>query len=279
VFTLSSIHELFYLHLWASSSYSSLTIYLHRHTWATQNGMQAIQKESVFATVTQTTYTTLMILLLCILILPLPSWVLDYECGGFNSWSGQATYATIAACCSAAFGSQQPAYCAHQSQTGSKSPPDPYLGTSVPGSTTEEKWYADSSNSICKQDCPVGTAQQCGGTIKDASTDLYSDAATCCRNALPWIDRTGCTTRSTNGEGQPTDLYWYSQEGCREDCSGTSQPNCASAPSTVKLYPDAETCCKNANSWLNLEWCKTRADPDFDPSKVSSTGSNLWCLS
>jgi hypothetical protein len=66
-------------------------------------------------------------------------------------------------------------------------------------------------------------------------------------------------------------LFWASSDGCREDCTGSD--NCEAAPSSAKLYADAEECCKKANNWLDLEWCKTRAARDFSST---STGTGQW---
>jgi len=224
--------------------------------------------------------------------------VLGYECGGFATW--QTTYASsaLASCCSAAFGSLQPNYCAYLSTVGSASSALPYPGSSwnpadaaswVAGSWTtatqypgEEaiKWYADTSNSICKQDCIVGRTDpsglQCGGVVTTASTTLYATVTACC-DSMPWVS--ACDTRSEAGEGNPTDLFWDSQDGCREDCAASNGANCVAAPSTAKLYPDATSCCKNANSWLNLKYCETRADKDFDESVAASKGTNEWYVS
>jgi hypothetical protein len=217
--------------------------------------------------------------------------VLGYECGGFTTWSGQTTYpnndAGLGACCSSAFGSLQSNYCKFQSTVGSSSGASPYPGsswdpaapTTIPGGLPI-KWYADTSNSICKQDCIVGRPDpadlQCGGVVTAASTTLYATATACCLS-MPWV--TGCADKSEAGLGNPTDLFWASQDGCREDCAASTGSNCVAAPSTAKLYPDATTCCKNANSWLNLKYCVSRANLNFDESLATSAGTNEWYVS
>ncbi|KAK1743061.1 putative peroxidase family protein [Skeletonema marinoi] len=188
----------------------------------------------------------------------------EYECGGLRpEWLDQ-DYADEDACCDDVFTSLQGDFCAYKSTTGSADPPTPaYTGTS--------EWYVDGSNSICKQDCIAGTPVSCGGTIEAASVELYTSAANCCSAQLAWLPSAGCEARSTAGENNPTDLFWASSDGCREDCTGGT--NCESAPSSAKLYSDAEECCKKANNWLDLEWCETRAASDFSST---STGTGQW---
>jgi hypothetical protein len=192
---------------------------------------------------------------------------LGYQCGGLASLS-TTTYTNVADCCKNALSTLNPNYCEWLSTTGSAPASPAYPGT--------EKWYADSANQICVQDCIVGTSgKQCGGTIKLASPTLYADAATCCKNTLPWVS--ACTERSTAGKGNPTNLYWDSPNGCRKDCTTTAtNVNCAPAPSTATLYADATTCCKSGNSWINLKWCESRADPTFSYTAITSPSTGAW---
>jgi hypothetical protein len=190
----------------------------------------------------------------------------SYECGGLKPAS-DASWADIADCCSNRLASLQPTYCAYRSEGGSDSPPNPavYPGTG--------KWYADAGNSLCVQDYPVDAAQPTyGGTVTAASTKLYTSAADCCSTSLPWVSE--CATRSSKGQGVPTDIYWASPDGCRMDCN--NDVNCAPAPTSAKLYQTANDCCTEANPWVNLDYCVSRADPAFDESDSATTGSNLW---
>lgn len=189
-----------------------------------------------------------------------------YECAGLKPES-DASWTDIADCCSNRLASLQPTYCAYRSEGGSDSPPNPavYDGT--------DEWYADAGNSLCVTDCPTGTGT-CGGTVTAASTNLYTSAALCCSSALPWLDSTGCETRSTSGQGTPTNIFWASPNGCRMDCN--NDVNCAVAPTSAKLYQTANDCCTKANSWVNLDYCVSRADPAFDESATASSGTDLW---
>jgi len=189
---------------------------------------------------------------------------LNAQCGGIAS-STTSTYTTAADCCKNSLSSLSSGYCEHVSN-----------GSTAASYAGSEKWYVDSANQICVQDCVVGTSgKQCGGTIKLASPTLYADAATCCKNTLPWVS--ACTERSTAGKGNPTNLYWDSPNGCRKDCAVTStNVNCAPAPSTATLYADATTCCKSANSWINLNWCVSRADPTFSYTASTSPSTGAW---
>jgi len=197
----------------------------------------------------------------------------EYECGGLRpEWLDQ-DYVDEDVCCENVFTSLQEDFCAYKSTTGSAPAPTPaYTGT--------YEWYVDGSNSICKQDCVVGsvtptsspaTSASCGGTIEASSVSLYTSEADCCSAQLAWLPSAGCEARSIAGENNPTDLFWASSDGCREDCTGST--NCESAPSSAKLYSDAEECCKKANNWLDLEWCETRAARDFSST---STGTGQW---
>jgi len=199
-----------------------------------------------------------------------------YECGGLRPQWMEQDYSSASVCCDTVFTSLQKEFCEYKSTTGSAPAPTPaYTGT--------YKWYVDGSNSVCKKDCIVGSDvvpatsptssvdPACGGTIEEASVSLYTSAANCCSAQLAWLPSTGCETRSGVGEGNPTELFWASSDGCREDCTGSD--NCEAAPSSAKLYADAEECCKQANNWLDLEWCKTRAARDFGPTSI---GTGQW---
>eukprot|EP00986_Skeletonema_menzelii_P012279 scaffold6708_cov153-Skeletonema_menzelii.AAC.5 len=190
----------------------------------------------------------------------------SYECGGLTTWGD--TWTAIADCCKNRLPSLQPDYCAYRSEGGSASPPSPleYAGTL--------KWYGDASNSLCKKDCPSGADPTCGGTVTDASTTLYDSESDCCSGSLPWLPSTGCETRSAAGEGVATNIFWAAPEGCRTDC--TTGANCATAPTSAVLYATADECCKNANAWVDLDYCSSRAVSTFDESSSSSTGSNNW---
>mmetsp|Transcript_2245 Transcript_2245/g.3118 ORF Transcript_2245/g.3118 Transcript_2245/m.3118 type:complete len:882 (+) Transcript_2245:105-2750(+) len=193
----------------------------------------------------------------------------SYECGGLLTW--QSSYSDIADCCSNHKADLQPAYCAYLSEEGSAPSPTPaYSGTN--------DWYSDASNSLCKQDCVVDSGTPaCGGVVTSAYTNLFTSAANCCSAELSWLVPVGCDTRSTEGEGEPTELYWPDPSGCRQDCEDLA--NCASAPSTARIYATPEECCKTANSWVDLDYCVSRANPNFDESSDTSTGTNLWYVS
>lgn len=187
----------------------------------------------------------------------------EYECGGLITYS-QTTYATLATCCSAHLSGLIPDYCTYLSEVGSETGVDPYAGT--------DEWYADGSNSICKKDCAVDPNDKtCGGVITSAYIQTYASSASCCDAELAWAS--GCEERSDAGDGEPTELFWPDPSGCKQDCD--TDPNCASAPSTARLYATDEECCKQANSWVDLDYCKTRADPGFP----GTGGSNKWYVS
>ncbi len=194
-----------------------------------------------------------------------------YECGGLQTYG--TSYTALADCCSNSKPDLQPGYCAWLSTDGSNTfMLDPYPGT--------DDWYSDASNSLCKKDCPVSTdegSEACGGTITTAYTNLFSTAANCCSTELSWLIPVGCDTQSTNGQGVPTDLYWPSPSGCRQDCE--NQANCAAAPSTSRIYSTADECCKQANSWVDEDYCKSRANPGFDEGDSTSSGSDMWYVS
>jgi hypothetical protein len=197
----------------------------------------------------------------------------EYECGGLLTY--QTSYGSLTTCCSTHFQNLIPDYCEYLAEVGSETGVAAYAGTGT-------KWYSDASNSICKKDCTVGSNTpvaspdpSCGGVITNSYIQLYDTAAACCSAELSWVS--GCETKSTAGEGEPTELYWPDPSGCREDCDTAS--NCASAPSTARLYATAEECCKQANSWVDLDYCKTRADPAFTGTSAGSAGTNKWYVS
>ena len=189
----------------------------------------------------------------------------SYECGGLKPASDDS-WTDIDDCCSNRLTSLQPTYCAYRSELGSSPAPTPaYPGTG--------KWYADAGNSLCVQDYPVNAAQPTyGGTVTAASTKLYTTAADCCSTSLSWVS--GCATRSSAGQGVPTNIFWASPDGCRMDCTGS--PNCATAPTSAKLYQTAAECCAKANSWVNKDFCEKRAVSTFDESASTSSGTDLW---
>ena len=197
----------------------------------------------------------------------------SYECGGFPSWSGVTEYTTAVECCEKTFTSIVKEYCEWLSTTGSSASPGTYAGRAV-APNAGKFWYADTSNGICVQDCVKDSTVTCGGVITAASTPVYDTVSSCCSAAMAW-DKDGCETRSPVGAGEPTNSFWASSEGCRQDCTGSD--NCSSAPSTAKLYSTAAECCSTANAWVNSEFCETRAVAGWNTD--TGTATSKWYVS
>jgi hypothetical protein len=58
---------------------------------------------------------------------------------------------------------------------------------------------------------------------------------------------------------------------CQLICTG---PLLVAAGRIVKVR-----CCKQANSWVDEDYCESRANPDFDEGAATSSGSDMWYVS
>jgi hypothetical protein len=211
----------------------------------------------------------------------------DVALGPFNAGT---LYADAAACCAGALGWIQKDFCESRSTNGA-------------GHT--DKWYLDSTNMVCKKDCPAADGDECELTTDGSSSNtLYADARACCQGKLGWMDTDTCETVSTTGVAPgsvATDKYYAdysaSPARCVKDCD-TSDPACGGILSNVwgvQMFEDVQSCCADKFGAIDENLCaalttgthtgkwyvttnnKCAKDcPEAADSPCGGTPSNLW---
>lgn len=137
-----------------------------------------------------------------------------------------------------------------------------------------EKWYvADYTTQTCAKDCAAGGANCVPAT--DMSTDLYDTSLECCKGKLSWLDSAACDAISNGTQLAPTftNKFYvdYSNNACKQDCPDTNPAPCGGNPSSDKtLFDNAQSCCREKLSWLDLNVCVSNTNG------VAPTGSNLY---
>lgn len=180
----------------------------------------------------------------------------DPACGGLLGPGQAASFGTSEACCAQHFGYLRSEYCVAISGGGQ------YGGTG--------KYYLDSSENICVQDCE-GIAP-CGGIMTQSWVSLYDTIADCCSNKLPNLDSDFCESQSDPAIAA-TNKWFVDGNLCKKDCAGTGS-ECGSYTWGL-LYDTAAACCTGGLAWVNDDYCASRSDPATNGVNGQAY-TNLW---
>jgi hypothetical protein len=170
----------------------------------------------------------------------------DDTCGGIvENTAGMSFFDDAAACCESKFAYVDKDLCAAISD------PDPSDGVYT------SKFYADTANNKCVQDCDVAGGDPCDGTPDDLSTRLYDTKETCCSSALGWLKSEVCIA-NTDGTAATGSDNWYvnwAESKCVQDCPEADGGNCGGiAESWDVLYSSSSACCERL-SWVPASEC------------------------
>lgn len=165
-------------------------------------------------------------------------------CGGHSSpYTTKTQYDTAAACCAGEYTNS------NQPQCEALSNRQTYTGSN--------KFYVDSTEHLCIQDC-TGPAP-CGGVVTHNGATFYDSIAECCTKGLPWTNAERCTAQSDPSVGA-TNKWFPSGQVCKKDCTGTG-PECESATTwTPNFYDTPAACCAAQLSYLDEDYCESRSD-------------------
>jgi hypothetical protein len=177
------------------------------------------------ATTTTTTQTTA------------TGWYVDED----KCTSGQSTqtlYTSASACCTNQLSWMSNELCVSRS-------------TGVP----TNKFYADQTASVCRQDCPAGNGLPCGGSPTDLSLTLYSTLESCCTTKIPW--EPSCVDKSNGNEPQGTGQYYvnWTYGKCALDCPEGSAAGCGGVANSWDAKYGTEAACCSAISWVPATEC------------------------
>ena len=163
--------------------------------------------------------------------------------------------------------------------------------TTTTVNTGTGEWYYK-SGSVCVKDCPVESAEFCGGVT---SGDTYT-LDTCCSTKVYWMSGEDCkilseggtvttstaaatTTTVNTGTGE-----WYYSGGskCVKDCPVDSGEDVCGGVTTVDTYT-LEVCCSSKVYWMSGEDCKVLSEGGTITTSTAATttttiptGTNGW---
>ena len=120
------------------------------------------------------------------------------------------------------------------------------LSTGIP----TNKFYADQSASVCRQDCPPGNGLPCGGSPQDTSLTLYNSLALCCASKIAW--EPSCVDKSNGNEPQGTGKYYvnWSYTKCALDCPEDPALGCGGLASSWDTKYDTQEACTAVLNWV-----------------------------
>ena len=112
------------------------------------------------------------------------------------------------------------------------------------------KFYADQTNSVCRQDCDVGNGLPCGGSPTDVSLSFYTSLELCCGTKIPWEPT--CVDKSRGTEPQGTGKYYvnWSFGKCAKDCPEDPAIGCGGVASSWDIKYDTQEACGATLSWV-----------------------------
>lgn len=117
------------------------------------------------------------------------------------------------------------------------------------------KFYADQTANVCRQDCPSDDDLPCSGSPTDLSLTFYNSLESCCAAKISW--EPSCVDKSKGKEPQGTGQYYvnWTYSKCSLDCPQSSAAGCAGVASTWDtLYSTQDACC-SAISWVPRASC------------------------
>jgi hypothetical protein len=128
------------------------------------------------------------------------------------------------------------------------------LCVSLSTGVSTNKFYADQSAGVCRQDCPVENGLPCGGSPQDTSLKLFNSLEFCCTAKISWDP--SCIDKSNGNEPQGSGKYYvnWGIGKCALDCPAGSA-GCGGVANVWDLtYDTADACC-SAISWIDRSKC------------------------
>jgi hypothetical protein len=116
------------------------------------------------------------------------------------------------------------------------------------------KFYADQTAGVCRQDCSAEDELPCSGSPTDLSLTFYSSLESCCATKIPW--ETSCVDKSNGNEPQGTGQYYvnWTYGQCSLDCPEGAAGCGGVASHWDTRYGTQDSCC-SAISWVPKEDC------------------------
>ncbi len=128
------------------------------------------------------------------------------------------------------------------------------LCVSLSTGVSTNKFYADQTAGVCRQDCAAGGGLPCGGSPQDTSLKLYNSLEFCCTAKISW--EPSCIDKSNGNEPQGSGKYYVNWDlgKCALDCP-VGPAGCGGVANVWDATYGTEDECCSAISWIDRRTC------------------------
>lgn len=159
-------------------------------------------------------------------------------CGGIITDASKRLFASSAECCQQTLPTIDTALCEDRSDASG---------------TGTGKYFAEPGSPVCIQDSG-------SNRVTNPTTKLYDDPSTCCSEAIPWISRDFCISRSAGFYSDKWYVADYSTQTCAKDCAAGGANCVPLAKPSTDLYDTASECCAGKLSWIDSAVCEANSN-------------------